>query len=343
MINSFWKKASDSIATIQQHSLRNNTNPTPSRATPSPSAQVEPLTQHILNLINNQLAEQLGEAPPDAFEEVAQEVNSRLALEGQVVEAKERYNELAEKAGGLYQQARKISNAVGEFVSSLNLFLESEELLVPLEEIQKGINELQAERVERQINYLIRIFENNFQEVVEKKVGQVRGKMDNDLKLTNAQLKRLEGELSTLKSSRHNEEAKFLEQAMKSTKVQEETTRLIGEKQELEKLLRERERRSEDIERELGKLSQREGELVERVKQLEGGLRRSERQLREERAEKQELEGVVRELKQKEEERMEDMERDLARKMAMMESTRKKIYSEKAHLEEKLERMDEKN
>lgn len=41
---------------------------------------------------------------------------------------------------------------------------------MPLKEIQKGINELLPEKVEKQMNYLIRIFETNFQAVVERRI-----------------------------------------------------------------------------------------------------------------------------------------------------------------------------
>ena len=53
------------------------------------------------------------------------------------------------------------------------MFLESEELLIPLKDIQKGIAELNSERVDKQCNYLIKIFTNNFQEVIDKNVGIV--------------------------------------------------------------------------------------------------------------------------------------------------------------------------
>ena len=38
------------------------------------------------------------------------------------------------------QQARRISTAIGDFVSVVNKLLESEEMMVPLRDIQKGIN-----------------------------------------------------------------------------------------------------------------------------------------------------------------------------------------------------------
>jgi hypothetical protein len=53
-------------------------------------------------------------------------------MEANLLETKEKYNELVSKSSNLFQSARKISNSIGEFVTSINLFLESEELLVPL-------------------------------------------------------------------------------------------------------------------------------------------------------------------------------------------------------------------
>jgi hypothetical protein len=54
------------------------------------------------------------------------------SMEANLLETKEKYNELVSKSSNLFQSARKISNSIGEFVTSINLFLESEELLVPL-------------------------------------------------------------------------------------------------------------------------------------------------------------------------------------------------------------------
>lgn len=57
-----------------------------------------------------------------------------------MVETKERYNDLVNKVSGLMQQARRISTAIGDFVYVVNKLLESEEMMVPLRDIQKGIN-----------------------------------------------------------------------------------------------------------------------------------------------------------------------------------------------------------
>jgi hypothetical protein len=63
------------------------------------------------------------------------------------------------------------------------MFLESDELLVPLNEIQKGINELIPDKVEKQINYLVKIFANNFQEIIDKNVRAAERSMVEEIKL----------------------------------------------------------------------------------------------------------------------------------------------------------------
>jgi DUF438 domain-containing protein len=63
------------------------------------------------------------------------------------------------------------------------MFLESDELLVPLNEIQKGINELIPDKVEKQINYLVKIFANNFQEIIDKNVRAAERSMGEEIKL----------------------------------------------------------------------------------------------------------------------------------------------------------------
>ena len=94
------------------------------------------------------------------------------SLELSLLETKEKYNELVHKSTDLYAQARRISNSIGEFVTSINMFLETDELLVPLSEIQKAINDLLPEKVEKHVNYLVKIFANNFQEIIDKNVRQ---------------------------------------------------------------------------------------------------------------------------------------------------------------------------
>ncbi len=63
------------------------------------------------------------------------------------------------------------------------MFLESDELLVPLNEIQKGINELIPDKVEKQINYLVKIFANNFQDIIDKNVRAAERSMGEEIKL----------------------------------------------------------------------------------------------------------------------------------------------------------------
>ena len=65
-------------------------------------------------------------------------------------------------------------------------------MLVPLNDIQKAIGELNSERVERQFNYLIKIFTNNFQEVIDKNVQIVEKNMEQEIKVVNNLNKNIE-------------------------------------------------------------------------------------------------------------------------------------------------------
>lgn len=42
--------------------------------------------------------------------------------------------------------------------------------MVPINEIQKGVNDLNSDKVEKHFNYLIKIFTHNFQEVIDRNV-----------------------------------------------------------------------------------------------------------------------------------------------------------------------------
>lgn len=72
------------------------------------------------------------------------------------------------------------------------MFLESDEILVPLNEIQKGVSELLPEKVEKQMSYLIKIFANNFQEVIDKHVKTAEKNMTEEIKLLKNLNKNLE-------------------------------------------------------------------------------------------------------------------------------------------------------
>lgn len=112
-------------------------------------------------------------AAGEAISELKGQVLRSKELESHLVETKEKFNELVDKSTALYQSARKISNSFCDFVSSINLFLQSEELMIPLKEIQKGINDLLPEKVEKHVNYLIKIFGNTFEELIEKKAKEI--------------------------------------------------------------------------------------------------------------------------------------------------------------------------
>jgi endo-1,4-beta-D-glucanase Y len=145
---------------------------------------------------------------------------------------------LAGRSSGLFQQARKISASVGEFITSINLFLESEELLVPLREIQKGINELTAERVEKQINYLIRIFENNFEEVIDRRIKKAEATLHEEIKLLKNLNKNLEAEILSIKGNRNQDESKVYELSMRVAALNDKTAKLANEKTEIERILK---------------------------------------------------------------------------------------------------------
>jgi endo-1,4-beta-D-glucanase Y len=145
---------------------------------------------------------------------------------------------LAGRSSGLFQQARKISASVGEFITSINLFLESEELLVPLREIQKGINELTAERVEKQINYLIRIFENNFEEVIDRRIKKAEATLHEEIKLLKNLNKNLEAEILSIKGNRNQDESKVYELSMRIAALNDKTAKLANEKTEIERILK---------------------------------------------------------------------------------------------------------
>jgi endo-1,4-beta-D-glucanase Y len=145
---------------------------------------------------------------------------------------------LAGRSSGLFQQARKISASVGEFITSINLFLESEELLVPLREIQKGINELTAERVEKQINYLIRIFENNFEEVIDRRIKKAEATLHDEIKLLKNLNKNLEAEILSIKGNRNQDESKVYELSMRIAALNDKTAKLANEKTEIERILK---------------------------------------------------------------------------------------------------------
>lgn len=132
------------------------------------------------------------------------------------------------KSTALYQQARKISASVGEFITSINMFLESDELLVPLNEIQKGINDLVPEKVEKQMNYLVKIFANNFQEIIDKNVRMTEKTMNDEIKLMKNLNKNLESEIVNIKNHKNTDESKYLEQAMRITTLNEKIGKLIN-------------------------------------------------------------------------------------------------------------------
>ena len=63
---------------------------------------------------------------------------------------------------------------------------------MPLNDIQKGVCELNGERVEKQFGYLIKIFTNNFQEVIDKNVGMVEKNVGEEVRVLKGLNKNLE-------------------------------------------------------------------------------------------------------------------------------------------------------
>jgi hypothetical protein len=132
------------------------------------------------------------------------------------------------RSSGLLQEAKRISSSVGEFITSINLFLDSEELLVPLKEIQKGITELSADRVEKQMRYLISIFEHNFTEAIERRITAAQVTLHEELKLLKNLNKNLEGELLSLKNSKNQEGSKVYELSLKVNTLNEKISKLAA-------------------------------------------------------------------------------------------------------------------
>ena len=108
------------------------------------------------------------------------------------------------------------------------MFLESEELLIPLKDIQKGIAELNSERVDKQCNYLIKIFTNNFQEVIDKNVGIVQRNMMEEIKVLKGINKSLESQILVKKNTQNNDQSKYLEQALKITALSQKVNKLVA-------------------------------------------------------------------------------------------------------------------
>ncbi len=77
--------------------------------------------------------------------------------------------------------------------------------MIPLKQIQKGISELQPEKVEKQMNYLIKIFTNNFQQVIDKNVKITEYNMNEEIKLLKNLNKNLESQIIAIKSNKGND------------------------------------------------------------------------------------------------------------------------------------------
>jgi hypothetical protein len=59
------------------------------------------------------------------------------------------------------------------------------------------------------MNYLIRIFENNFEEVIQKKIQRAESTLHEEIKLLKNLNRNLEGEIVNIKNNKNQEESKF--------------------------------------------------------------------------------------------------------------------------------------
>ena len=136
MITNFLKNglsSFDSIPIIS--SMQNNSNAQPQKAPviPISPAQVEKIVEQTLTVLSAVLSQRLGErVDSNEIKKITGDVMKSKALQASLIDTKEKYNDLVNKSSTLYQQARKISSSLGEFISNINLFLESEELMIPL-------------------------------------------------------------------------------------------------------------------------------------------------------------------------------------------------------------------
>jgi len=69
---------------------------------------------------------------------------------------------------------------------------------------------LNSEKVEKQFNYLIKIFTNNFQEVIDKNVKLMEKSKNEEIKAIRNLNKNLENEIVSIKGSKDNDESKYL-------------------------------------------------------------------------------------------------------------------------------------
>jgi hypothetical protein len=80
--------------------------------------------QAVIRQLSKNLSEKLGEPVDEKeFKDLAEDLLRSKSMEANLLETKEKYNELVSKSSNLFQSARKISNSIGEFVTSINLFL----------------------------------------------------------------------------------------------------------------------------------------------------------------------------------------------------------------------------
>ncbi len=127
MITNFLKNGLSSLESIPIiSSMQTNSttqSPKPPVITNYP-VQIEKIVEQTLAVLSVILSQRLGEkVETNEIRELADDVVKSKALQASLIDTKEKYNDLVNKSTTLYQQARKISNAFGEFISNINLFL----------------------------------------------------------------------------------------------------------------------------------------------------------------------------------------------------------------------------
>ena len=131
MITNFLKSglSLDSIPIISSMQTNNQS----SKPVTAPALQIDKVVEATLSALEQILSEKLGQKiEKDQFRQLSVDILKSQSLEASLVETKQKYNDLVNKSTLLYQQARKIGGSVGQFINSINIFIESEELLVPL-------------------------------------------------------------------------------------------------------------------------------------------------------------------------------------------------------------------
>ncbi len=78
--------------------------------------------QAVIRQLSKNLSEKLGEPVDEKeFKDLAEDLLRSKSMEANLLETKEKYNELVSKSSNLFQSARKISNSIGEDKRAIEL------------------------------------------------------------------------------------------------------------------------------------------------------------------------------------------------------------------------------